>query len=59
MKYFLRTISTVLIASTSFSLSAQAVVLDKIVAKVGNEFVLHSEVEEQYAMWAESGGGAG
>jgi peptidyl-prolyl cis-trans isomerase SurA len=56
MKYFLRTISTVLIASTSFSLSAQAVVLDKIVAKVGTEFVLHSEVEEQYAMWAESGG---
>ena len=36
-------------------LQAQAVVLDKVIAKVGNEFVLHSEVEEQYALWSERG----
>ncbi len=36
--------------------STQAVVLDKVIAKVGNEFVLHSEIEEQYALWAERGG---
>ncbi len=31
------------------------VVLDKVIAKVGKEFVLLSEVEEQYAIWAERG----
>ena len=35
--------------------NAQTLVLDKIVAKVGNEFILHSEIEEQFAIWAERG----
>lgn len=46
-----------LICSVVFSqvLFAQEMVLDKIVAKVGDEFVLNSEVEEQYALWAQHG----
>ena len=34
---------------------AQMMVLDKVIAKVGNEFVLHSEVEEQFSLWSERG----
>ena len=33
----------------------QSQVLDKIIAKVGDEYILHSEIEEQYALWKEKG----
>ena len=38
---------------TAFSLSGQSVILDKVVAKVGNEFVLHSEVQQKINFWKE------
>lgn len=34
---------------------AQAVVLDKVIARIGGEFVLHSEIEEQFAILSERG----
>ena len=38
----------------SVQMNAQAYVLDKVIAKVGNEFVLHSEVEERLSLWAKN-----
>lgn len=35
--------------------TGQEYILDKVVAKVGNEYVLHSEVEERYSLLAERG----
>ncbi len=40
----------------TFQVSGQQRVLDKVIAKVGNEFVLHSEVEERFALAQERGG---
>jgi peptidyl-prolyl cis-trans isomerase SurA len=40
---------------SAVSVPAQSLVLDKVVAKVGKEYVLLSEVEERYALAAEKG----
>lgn len=46
---------SILISSFSKSASAQATVLDKIIAKVDNYYLLKSELETQIAQYAQSG----
>ena len=50
-------ISTALLAVVFCSVSAQEMLIDKVVAKVGSELVLLSEVEEQYTYASEQRGG--
>ena len=45
----------VVFAVLALHATGQQMVLDKVIAKVGNEFVLHSEVEERYALAKERG----
>ncbi len=46
---------SILISSFSKSVNAQATVLDKIIAKVDNYYLLKSELETQMAQYAQSG----
>jgi peptidyl-prolyl cis-trans isomerase SurA len=41
----------------SFSIQAQSVVIDKIIAKVDNHYILKSELEAQYQQYLQSGQG--
>ncbi len=41
---------------SAVNMQSQSLVLDKVIAKVGNEYVLLSEVEERYALASEKGG---
>ena len=53
MKQLLGSILMLIMLHTMYAQESQ--VLDKIIAKVGDEYVLHSEIEEQYALWKEKG----
>jgi peptidyl-prolyl cis-trans isomerase SurA len=44
-----------LLTLTSVALTAQSTVIEKVIAKVGGEFILLSDVESQYAYISESG----
>jgi peptidyl-prolyl cis-trans isomerase SurA len=56
MKFFKHIfLLTILIGSFSKSTKAQNVVLDKIIAKVDNYYLLKSELESQMAQYAQSG----
>jgi peptidyl-prolyl cis-trans isomerase SurA len=41
----------------SFSMQAQSLVIDKIIAKVDNHYILKSELEAQYQQYLQSGQG--
>ncbi len=51
----LRSILIILATCCAATIAAQPVILDKVIARVGKEYILHSEIEEQYALWAERG----
>lgn len=56
-KRFVTSIFAILAFGFSSSLIAQKQVIDKVVATVGSEYILLSELEEQYALMAAQNGG--
>ncbi|MDX1408770.1 MAG: peptidylprolyl isomerase, partial [Saprospiraceae bacterium] len=49
-------LTLLLIMGAGGAIQAQAYVLDRIIAKVGNEYVLHSEIEERVSLWKQKQG---
>ncbi|MBL0025434.1 MAG: hypothetical protein IPO98_10745 [Saprospiraceae bacterium] len=49
MKIFIRLILFQLFFTSSFKLISQPILVDKVIARVGSEYILLSEVEEEFA----------
>ena len=49
-------LTLLLIMGAGGAIQAQAYVLDRIIAKVGNDYVLHSEIEERVSLWKQKQG---
>ncbi|MDX1477266.1 MAG: peptidylprolyl isomerase [Saprospiraceae bacterium] len=49
-------LTVLLTGMIGMTVTAQSYVLDRIIAKVGNEYVLHSEIEERVSLWKQKQG---